>query len=406
MINHTIDDNKIKDISNILTKTQNYLTTKYYEVDDFVHCILISLISKTNMIALGQPGVAKSAVLREIVDIIDFEDLAGTKYFHIQMGADISPNNVFGAPDIDYFKSNGIIKRHYEGFLPDAIIAFCSEFYRVSDQVANSGLLTLLNEGEFKNGTDTVKAKLRFFMADTNFFPKQLDDLEADENDFRLQALHDRFLSRVVVKPLSDDYNKIRMIMMDDYKTFNTKIPIKDIIYVQDILNLIQIPEHIAMDMVAISNALETEYNVFISPRRLKLSRNMIKANAILNGRTKCMPEDLTALKYTFWQKEEDIPVVERLIFDRLNLPQKDADEYDKILNSITKEMNTNIESHQHFKDFNIYDIYKQALDDIMRLMEKINIEYPQRGIYADIDNIYEKVNTEHKRVLNNIIEN
>lgn len=161
---------KLKETSKQFKEMYHFITTKYYEVDEFALCIILSLISKTHMIALGQPGIAKSAVLREIVEMIDFTDVEGTPYFHVQMGADISPSNVLGAPDIEYYKEHGIIKRAYEGFLPDAIVAFCSEFYRVNDQVANSGLLTILNEGEFKNGTDVIQTNLRFFMADTNFF--------------------------------------------------------------------------------------------------------------------------------------------------------------------------------------------------------------------------------------------
>ncbi len=115
-------------------------------------------------------------------------------------------------------------------FLPDAIVAFCSEFYRVNDQVANSGLLTILNEGEFKNGTDVIQTNLRFFMADTNFFPKQADDLDVEESDLRLQALHDRFLSRVLVKPITDDENKVKMILMDDSRQSDVKIPMADIV--------------------------------------------------------------------------------------------------------------------------------------------------------------------------------
>ncbi len=395
-----MNQNRINQLSETLSNVESYLTNKYYEVEDFVHCILVSFLSQTNMIALGQPGIAKSAILREIVDMIDFEDLEGTKYFHIQMGADISPNNVFGAPDIDYFKSHGIIKRHYQGFLPDAIIAFCSEFYRVRDQVANSGLLTLLNEGEFKNGSDTVKAKLRFFMADTNFFPKQADELDAEDNDLRLQALHDRFLSRIHVKPLTDDQNKIQMILMDDSTKSDVSISISDIIYAQDNINNVEISENIAMDMVAIANQLEREYNIFISPRRLKLSRNMVRANAMLAGRTKCIPDDIMALQYTFWQKESDIATVKRLIFDRLDLPQQDANSYDEILQSIMNEMNRHLENEKSFPDFNPDKIHQQALADLMRLMEQIHLSYPERGLYSAVDEVYSKVESKHKELL------
>lgn len=182
------------------------------------------------------------------------------------MGADVSPNNVLGAPDIEYYKNHGIIRRATEGFLPDAIIAFCSEFYRVNDQVANSGLLTILNEGEFKNGTEIRKTRLRFFMADTNFFPKQADDLDAEESDLRLQALHDRFLARVLVRPLSEDENKVRMILMDDAVKPEVHLTLAELIQLQEAAQAIEIPRQVALYMVLIANELQSRHRIFISP--------------------------------------------------------------------------------------------------------------------------------------------
>jgi len=352
------------------------------------------------MIALGQPGIAKSAILRTFVDAIDFEDLEGTPYFHIQMGSDISPNNVFGAPDIEYFKTNGIIKRHYKGFLPDAVIAFCSEFYRVNDQVANSGLLTILNEGEFKNGTDTVKTKLRFFMADTNFFPKQIDDLDVEETDLKLQALHDRFLSRVFVKPLVDTDNKLKMILTDNTQESDFKISIHDIIYVQDHLQTIDIGEDIARLMIDIANKLEIKYNIFISPRRLKLSGNLVRAHALYNNRDHCLTDDLIALQFAFWQKEDDLLKVHDVIYEKMDLPNINAEKYLSLLSSIQEELDLNINNHSEFFENDTDTLYEQAISNIMTLMERIELEYPEKEKYDIIVNCYDQINTAYQRLI------
>lgn len=362
--------NKLKDIN-------TYINSKYYEVEDFSLCILLSMISKSNMIVLGQPGIAKTAILTEIVDIIDFNNSKGTPYFHVQMGADISPNNVFGAPDIDFYKNNGVIKRKYEGFLPDAVIAFCSEFYRLNSQVANSGLLTILNEGKFKNGHDLIDAKLRFFMADTNFFPKTIDDLDADENDLKLQALHDRFLSRYYLKPIFENENKVRMILMDDDIKSDISLAIEELIFIQDSIKSVELSRDIAFYMVHISNILEKEHNIFISPRRLKQSRDLIKAHALLNSRSRCNVSDLIALQYSFWQKEEDIVYVKEVIYETMGIPKKDRDDYVETTNSILSELITNIKNTEILPTYNPDKIYKQAISDLNKLIEEIRRKYP-----------------------------
>jgi len=395
-----MDEKRVFEISKTLQNMHGFITTKYYEVEDFSLCILLSLISNTNMIALGEPGIAKSAVLREVVGMIAFNGHEGTPYFHIQMGSDVSPNHVFGAPDIEYFKKHGIIKRHYQGFLPDAIIAFCSEFYRVNDQVANSGLLTILNEGEFKNGVDTVPTKLRFFMADTNFFPKQSDDLDVEENDLKLQALHDRFLSRVLVKPISDQQNKIKMILMDDDITSDIQLALEDLIAIQDSINKVQIGEDLAGMMVQIASTLQQKQHIFISPRRLKLSRNLVRAHALFNGRSVCYPEDLIALQFSFWQKEEDILKVLDCIYDVMNQPQHDAKKFDDILQSILDELDRNIDNQRDFMDFDIDTLYAQALSDVMKLMERISLAYPNKEKYPFISASFEEADLTYKRLL------
>jgi len=395
-----MNQNKVITIIDRLKDLYSFINTHYFEVEDFSLCILLSMISRTHMIALGQPGIAKSAILRSVVDAIDFENLEGTPYFHIQMGSDVSPNNVFGAPDIDYFKKHGIIKRHYKGFLPDAVIAFCSEFYRVNDQVANSGLLTILNEGEFKNGTDTVKTKLRFFMADTNFFPKQSDDLDAEESDLKLQALHDRFLSRVFVKPLIDPDNKLKMIMMDDSKTFDQKIPLEDIVFLQDHIDQVELSEKVARLMIDIATELHDKHHIFISPRRLKLSRNLVKANALFNHRFHCQTDDLIALQFTLWQKEEDLIKVKDLIYDKMNLPKLHAEEYTILMDSIQEELDRNINNSMDFEDYDSDVLYEQAIHATVKLLERIANQYPHPERYQEISKVKFHIETAYKRLL------
>ncbi len=395
-----MDNNNVMPVSNTLRQIHKFITTKYYEVEDFSMCILLSMISGTNMIALGPPGIAKSAILREVVGLIEFDGHEGTPYFHVQMGSDVSPNHVFGAPDIDFFKKHGIIKRHYQGFLPDAIIAFCSEFYRVNDQVANSGLLTILNEGEFKNGVDTIQTKLRFFMADTNFFPKQADDLDVEESDLRLQALHDRFLARVLVKPIADKANKVKMIMMDDSYSSDIKLTLNDLIQVQDQMDTINLGEDIASMMVQVASVLEQKHNVFISPRRLKMSRNLVRAHAYFNGRISCLPEDLIALQFSFWQKEEDIIKVLDCLYDVMNQPQHDASNFKNILQSILDELDRHIDNERDFDTFNIETLYTQAVQDTMKLLERITMAYPELEKYPEVSEAYNEVSLTYQRLI------
>lgn len=396
---HYNDKYSLKVISEKLSSIIEFINDKYFEVEDFSLCIILSMISKTHMIALGPPGIAKSSILREIVDVIDFSGIEGTPYFQVQMGADISPNNILGSPDIEFYKKHGIIKRNYKGFLPHAIIAYCSEFYRINDQVANSGILTILNEGEFKNGTEIINTNLRFLMADTNFFPKQSDDLDVDERDLRLQALHDRFLSRVLINPLKDKSNKIKMILMDDSYKSNITLHLNEITFMQGLINEVELPEWLALHMVNISETLQSKHNIFISPRRLKNSRNLVKAHALLNRRMTCKLEDIIALKFTFWQKEEDIPILNDLIYDTLNIPLIDSKEYNKIFNSIIDEMNSKSESINNIYNLDEDKKLFQGINDLNNLLNRIKSKYNNINEHTVINNVYTEIEEKLKQL-------
>ncbi len=75
----------------------------------------------------------------------------------------------------------------------------------------------------------------------------------------------------------------------------------------QDTIDSVVIPNQVALYMVHIANELQNKHHIFISPRRLKLSRNLVRAHALFNNRSKCNIADLEALQFSFWQKEEDI---------------------------------------------------------------------------------------------------
>ena len=92
----SLEQFSVKEISSKLLKIQSFLNKKYVELEDYIHGVIIALISRSNMIALGPPGTAKSAVIRDLVKIIDFSDADSTPYFWFQLGEDIHPNNVFG----------------------------------------------------------------------------------------------------------------------------------------------------------------------------------------------------------------------------------------------------------------------------------------------------------------------
>src|SRR5690554_4901401 len=247
-----------------------------------------------------------------------------------------------------------------------------------------------MNEGEFKNGTEIIKTNIRLFMADTNFFPKSFNKLEEDDDfDRKLQAIHDRFLIRVMVEGVQDFDNQVKMLLMDDELSSDTTICINEIIYIQDYLQNIELPIFIAEQMVKIANHLREKHDIFISPRRLKNARNIVKAHALLNGRKIVQLIDLLPLKFVFWENQDDIPYVEDAVDEALNVIEKNAKEYRDVFDSILGGLSRNLRSIDIEKKA---EDYFEAIKDMDLLLEKILGNYPDIDKYVVIKEVYELI--------------
>ena len=84
------------------------------------------------------------------------------------------------------------LKRNVKGFLPTADVAFLDEVFKANSAILNC-LLTLLNERVFDNGDQRIQVPLKCVVAASN------ELFEGEE----LAALHDRFLLRHLVPPMT-----------------------------------------------------------------------------------------------------------------------------------------------------------------------------------------------------------
>jgi hypothetical protein len=167
----------------------------------------------------------------------------------------------------------------------------------------------------------------------------------------------------------------------------------------QDHLDMVVLPEFIARSMVDVANTLTKKYKVFISPRRLKMSRNLVRASALLNNRVTCKAEDLMALQFAFWQKEEDIQKVRDLILDTIGIPEADARKYEKMSISIQNELATNLDNTHTLPTFNPEKLYRQAVSDLTKLLELILKKYPVPEEHPPIHKVFQHIEAEIHRL-------
>ena len=146
--------------------------------------ILASLVSGVPVVLLGPPGLAKSAVVRRIVELCggDFEK---GDYFEYLLTNHTMPEHLFGPPDLASLK-DGEFRIQTKMMLPQASVAFLDEVFRGGSHILNT-LLAVVNERKFHNGQEVEDVPLIGVVGASNQPPV----------DPELEAFVDRFPVRV-----------------------------------------------------------------------------------------------------------------------------------------------------------------------------------------------------------------
>ena len=282
-----------------------------YEREDAISATLLAVMSGQSVFLYGPPGTAKSLIARRISCI--FRD-AG--YFEYLMQKFSTPEDVFGPVSISELKNDRYV-RNTDHYLPAADIAFLDEIWKSSPAILNT-LLTIINERKFKNGSQLLDVPLKAVIAASNEIPAPGSGLD---------ALYDRFISRIKVDPVTDDGSFLSVIS-DNSVTGSSDIssPITSEEWACFIskINDVQITEAAAemilgirADLKEISVSDEVS-PIYVSDRRWQKAVFLAKTAALLSGRTEVQPVDILALKDCLWSLPDDRLRVHSVVTSRL----------------------------------------------------------------------------------------
>lgn len=297
-------------------KVRDYLNAVIYERSDEIDAMLAALASGNHVFMIGLPGTAKSLVTNSLIKC--FKDDA--TYFQKLLTAETQLNEIFGPVSISELK-NDKFKLVTDGYLADSAFAFLDEIWKCNSQLLNA-LLTILEERRFDNGNEKVQAPLVSLFSASNELPQ----------DDSLQALYDRFMVRLEIKPISDNDNFLAMIdptrklpsppkvlTLDDLRQAQKEIEAVDVSEVLPVIG------DVRSRFRAPNNGMSSQ--VYVSDRRWRGVVKYLQAFAWLSGADKVDKNFAVYMADCLWEKPDQRDDISNILSEYVDITVKRSNE-------------------------------------------------------------------------------
>ena len=302
----------------------------FVERDELIKLMELAIVTGTNLLMLGPPGTAKSAITYELCGRIE-----NANYFQWMLNKTSDPSEILGPFSVKEMENDKFM-RITTGKLPEAHIAFMDEVFKSNAPTLNA-LLTIMNEHIFYNDGKPVEVPLISMFGASNEPPE----------DESLDAMYDRFIFRMNVQYIHDAANKKRMHSnyVDNRAGLlnlvnKTTITLAEVQALQAAAKVVKVPKDIINKFIRLISDLDRQA-VHISDRRQNECFKVMQGSAVLAGRNSVTLDDFKSLVYVLWEKEEHIPLIESSILKMVN----PYDDRFKELKENFNQVKTDIES-------------------------------------------------------------
>ncbi|EGZ31339.1 AAA family ATPase [Malacoplasma iowae] len=307
-------------IRNAAKNVVNKIAADLVEREEILKLSFLCALAGESIFMLGPPGIAKSLVSRKVESI--FKKASS---FEVLMNRYSTPDEIFGPIDITELKQGKYVRK-IDGYLPDCNIGFLDEIWKASSSIQNA-LLMIINEKIFINDGKPTRVPLALLIAASNELP---------ERNKGLEALWDRFIIRVDMKPIQNEEKFIELFtntanLLDKQNiTDDEKFDLSLVQKIAKNAEYVEIPKNIRAFISLLRkkivefNKKELERNpeandfdlIYVSDRKWKKIGNLLRVAAFINGRLYVDITDCFILENVIWNNPTQIPEIKKMIND------------------------------------------------------------------------------------------
>ena len=290
-----------------LRAVRDGLSAQFAERSIEAHLLALCLVAQTHLTLVGEPGNAKSLIVKDFARAI-----TGANYFETQVAADSPAQRVLGPYSIPAL-DEGRFEFNVEGMLPEAHIALLDEGYRANATFLDN-LLAILNERIFHNGRDVLAVPLWMAVIACNQLP--------DPGDERTEAFRDRIAVTRIVTPVRSDTSRLAVLhgQLTRRRSLSSGAPVPTIdratiVSLQSDVAAVATPDGFLSDALKLWRDAERE-GLPVSARRFGEIIKLAQAQALIDGRTSCRRSDLVVAEHVLWIDPDDAPLAAQLAAD------------------------------------------------------------------------------------------
>lgn len=359
-----------------IAKIISLLSSGLYERKEIVALTFLSIIAGKPVFLYGPPGTAKSFIAKRVS--YAFRD---SKYFGYLMQRFSTPEDIFGPVSLEELKNDKYIRK-IKGYLPDSDFAFLDEIWKSSPAILNT-LLTIINERIFKNGYEEIKVPLKGLISASNETPPPNQGLE---------ALYDRFITRITVYPLKERDNFEKLLENTQLNPFieideKLKITTEEWNKMSEEINKIKISKIVFNIIHTIKLSIEKfnedniDIPIYISDRRWQNISYLMKTAAYLNDKNEVDIYETLLLDNCLWSLEEHIEPIKKIVENAIRISYN-------FKNSEIEKWKENFENLKSDIENTFYNLEKtydtENIDDKLYIAKTLNVKVDEYGNNAD----------------------